>query len=74
MKTKIYKLLSIMLTLAVILSTCLCAVGTTAAQEVTYYLSVDGSDTNTGSTAAPLKTLAGALTKALADAMIFASG
>ena len=69
MKTKIYKVLSIVLTLAVVLSTCLCAVGTVAAaQEVTYYLSVDGSDSNAGTPDAPLKTLAGALTKALADA------
>ena len=69
MKTKIYKVLSIVLTLAVVLSTCLCAVGTVAAaQDVTYYLSVDGSDSNAGTPDAPLKTLAGALTKALADA------
>ena len=44
MKTKIFKALSIMLTLAVVLSTCLCAIGTVSAAEANDDILENASD------------------------------
>ena len=52
MKQKIYKLCSVLLTLALVLSTCICAIGTVSAANVaTYYVSPNGDDTADGLTA-----------------------
>ena len=74
MKNKIYKLLSIIVALAVVLSCCVIGFTASAADEVkaTYYLdgssANSGDDTAAGTEAAPLKTLNGAINKAIADA------
>ena len=68
MKQKIYKLASILLTLALVLSTCVCVIGTaSAATEATYYVSPEGVDTADGLTVAtPVPTVDKAVNLALA--------
>ena len=50
MKNKIFKALSVLLTLAVILTTCVCAVGTASAAQAVFFVSATGSDENAGTT------------------------
>ena len=69
MKTKIYKVLSVMLTLAVVLSACFCVTGIVSASTVkTYYVasaSDGGASSNDGLTAVtPLLSVNEAITKA----------
>ena len=62
MKNKMFKLLSVLLTLAVILSTCICMVGTVSAAEAVFYVSAEGSDENAGTS---LETAVATLGKAV---------
>ncbi len=65
MKQRLYKICAVILTMAVILSTCICAIGTVSAREATYYVSASGDDTTgTGTDSAPLKTIDAAITAA----------
>ena len=72
MKTKIYKLLSILLTVAIVFSTCICAFGTVFATEenanqtVTYLVeSTNGDDINGDGITTPFKTIDGAINYAV---------
>ena len=70
MKNKIYKILSITLAICLLLSCCAISL-TASAQNTapTYYISaVTGDNSYDGSEKAPLKTIGGALTKAVSDA------
>ena len=67
MKKKIYKVLSILLTLAIVFSACLCVFNTVSAagEEQIYYVASSGKDSNGGTTQLrPLKTLDKAIQKA----------
>ena len=74
MKQKIYKVLSVLLTLALVFSTCICSVSADEAaqepagpKEITYYVSPDGVDTADGLTVAtPVATVDKAVNLALA--------
>ncbi|MBR4116956.1 MAG: carboxypeptidase regulatory-like domain-containing protein [Clostridia bacterium] len=71
MKKKIYKILSIMLAITVVLSCCMISFGAAAGTPVKkiYYLSSKGSDTDDGLTAATaMSSYKGALEKAIAAA------
>ena len=67
MKNKIYKLISILLTVAIVFSTCVCAFGTVFATEensnktVVYYVSSDGNDEIKDPENASFKTINGAV-------------
>lgn len=65
MKNKIFKAISVVLALVVVLSTCICAVGNVLAAEAVYYVSAGGADTNAGTQANPLLTVNGAIKKAV---------
>ena len=60
MKTKFYKAISVLLTVIMLLSTAICAFNTVSAlNEVTYYVSDEGNDDNTGTNEnEPFKTIA----------------
>ncbi len=67
MKEKIYRLLSMVITLAVVLTTCVCSVGTANANvtQAVYYVSPIGDDSAAGTdVTTPLKTVDGAIIKA----------
>ncbi len=61
MKPKIYKALSILLALAILVSTCVCAIGTVAAKEVTYYVSAAAGETKDGTNDYPFLTVCEAI-------------
>lgn len=66
MKQKIFKSLSILLSLLMIFSVCACVITTVVADETVYYVSLEGVDTNTGITeTTPLLTIDGAVKKAV---------
>lgn len=72
MKKKIYKVLSILLTLAIVFSACLCVFNTVSAagEEQIYYVASSGKDSNGGTTQfKPLKTLDKAIQKANAKGL-----
>jgi len=66
MKTKIYKALSILLTLLIIFSTCSSILGTVSAADATYYVRCDGNDADTGKKNKPKLSLAGVVNAAIA--------
>ncbi len=67
MKSRIKKLLGIILSVVIVMSVCICAVVTSAAsKEITYYVKANGSDSATGLTASEsLKTISQAIKNAI---------
>ena len=61
MKPKIYKALIILLALAILVSTCVCAIGTVAAKEATYYVSAAAGETRDGTKDYPFLTVSEAI-------------
>ena len=62
MKKKIYKALSILLTLLIVFSACSCVLGTVSAATKSYFVSASGNDSNSGASKSnALKTIEGAI-------------